>query len=155
MEGTLEVNDFCSILASTSRHIFANFPIHGGFQSILNGQCPTFDKEIAVQGRQTDDTREGLDESRILHCIDIGIRDFHPGSRQEILFYVWSSKVRMVETDWLRGIESVEIEQFASCCGIDKPRASAFNGVKHQLEPVDEDMLFKLGHDFGRLHCAI
>src|ERR1044071_8668939 len=30
-KATLEVNVFFSIPASTSRHIFANFPIHGGF----------------------------------------------------------------------------------------------------------------------------
>jgi len=46
--------------------------------------------------------------------------------------------MRMIESDRLRGVKAVEINQFAASGGIDEARAAAFFQIENQLNMVLE-----------------
>ena len=49
----------------------------------------------------------------------------------------------MVEADGLRGVEAVEVNQFAAGGGVHEPGATAAGEVEDELEAIHEDVLLQ------------
>ena len=147
VEGALEVDDFGPAFAASGGEVLPDLPVHGGLEGVLDGEGAAFDEEVTVQRRHAHHAGEVTDERGVLDGINIRVGHFDLGGGEEVGFDFRAVEVGMVEADGLRGVEAVEVNQFAAGGGVNEVRAVAAGEVEDQLETVHQDMPFEFGND--------
>ena len=99
--------------AVATRHIFAHLPIHRRFQAILHSHRAAFDKQVALQRRQTDHALECPHKFSVAFRVNVRVRDFDFRRALQIALSSGLVEVRMIKPDWHRTEEPVEIDQLA------------------------------------------
>src|SRR5262249_42778774 len=108
-----EMQKLGAALAMTSSYVLAHFPIHRGFQTILDRKRATLDKQITSQRRQPDDALERRHKFSVAVGINIRVSDLHLRRAQQVSLHCGFIEVRMIETDRHGAEKSVEIDQSA------------------------------------------
>ena len=84
VKGVAEMQNLRAALAAAGRHVLAHLPIHRRLQRVLDRERAAFDEEIALERRQSGDTRESFDKSRVAFRINVRVRDLDLGRAQQI-----------------------------------------------------------------------
>jgi hypothetical protein len=70
----------------TGSHVFAHLPIHRRLQRVLDRERAAFDKQVAIERRQSGHARKRFHKLPRMTRINIRVRDFEFGRAQQVLF---------------------------------------------------------------------